>query len=151
METASKMAWFGLPARTSLSRLLRTLGGDGYLLGPSVSSRYEYLFVETQDGRLAKGGSRLSVRRTGGAPPGTSRVPTGRGRLLFRATPPFKASLSMHRHQAQRSAEASVRLSQVGLEGRRSARGRYWPLDAPRQIGLSRSAVSEGARVRSNH
>jgi len=65
MEAATKVVWFGLPARTSLSQLLRALDRAGYLAGPSVSSRYECVFVEAQDGRLAKAGCRLAVRRAG--------------------------------------------------------------------------------------
>ncbi|HWT78771.1 MAG TPA: CHAD domain-containing protein, partial [Candidatus Methylomirabilis sp.] len=65
MEAATNVGWFGLPARTSLSRLLRALDRAGYLAGPFASLRYECVFVEAQDGRLAKAGCRLAVQRAG--------------------------------------------------------------------------------------
>ena len=91
METASNVGWFGLPAGTSLSRLLRTLSGAGYLAGLSASSRYECLFVETQDGRLAKGGCRLSVRRTGGSAAWHLSGPDGESEGLFEGDASFRS------------------------------------------------------------
>ena len=94
METASNIGWFDLPADTSLARLLRTLSGAGYLAGPPAHTRYECLFVETQDGRLAKGGSRLALRRTGrqatwqfSGPDGESAAPV-QGEPAFRSLSP---------------------------------------------------------------
>lgn len=63
MDTGSVVGWFGLPGGNSPSVLLRRLRRAGYLADPPALSRYECLFVETQDGRLAKGGYRLSVRQ----------------------------------------------------------------------------------------
>jgi CHAD domain-containing protein len=61
--TAGAPGRFGLPAGLSPTRLLRALGRAGYLAGPPVIRRFECLFLETQDGRLARGGYRLSLRR----------------------------------------------------------------------------------------
>lgn len=90
MDTASNVGWFGLPAGRSPSRLLRILRHAGYFADPPAVSRYECLFVETQDGRLAKGGYRLSIRRTGGSvawhlsgPQGESEAPFD-GEVAFR-------------------------------------------------------------------
>jgi CHAD domain-containing protein len=66
MDIGSVVGWFSLPAGNSPSVLLRTLRRAAYLADPPAISRYECLFVETQDGRLRKGGCRLSVRQAGG-------------------------------------------------------------------------------------
>ena len=90
MDPASNVGWFGLPAGTSPSRLLQTLRRAGYLAGPLAISRYECLFVETQDGRLAKGRCRLSVRRTGGSAAWHLSGPDGE------SEGPFEGELSFH-------------------------------------------------------
>jgi hypothetical protein len=56
----------GLRAGSSSSRLLQSRRHAGYLADAPAASRYECVFVETQDGRLAKGGPCLSIRRIGG-------------------------------------------------------------------------------------
>jgi CHAD domain-containing protein len=61
--TAGSAGRFGLPAGVSPTRLLRALRQAGYLAGPPEILRFECLFLETQDGRLAKAGYRLSLRR----------------------------------------------------------------------------------------
>lgn len=65
MGSGSAVGWFGLPTGSSPSRLLRILRRAGYLADPSAISRYECLYLETQDGRLAAGGCRLSLRLAG--------------------------------------------------------------------------------------
>ena len=99
MNPASNVGWFGLPAGISWSRLLQTLRRAGYLAGPPAISRYECLFVETQDGRLAKGGCRLSVRRTGASaawhlsgPDGESEGPF-QGEVSFQSLSPDAAGV----------------------------------------------------------
>jgi CHAD domain-containing protein len=66
MGTEGVIGWFSLPTGTSPSRLLRVLRHAGYLADPPATSRYKCLFVETQDGRLARGGYRLSIGQTRG-------------------------------------------------------------------------------------
>jgi CHAD domain-containing protein len=65
MDTENAVARFGLSAGHSLVRILRTLARAGYHRETPVPSRYECIFLETQDGRLAKEGCRLALRRTG--------------------------------------------------------------------------------------
>ena len=65
MDSGHVVSWFDLPAGRSPSALLRSLRRAGYSGGPPAVFREECLFLETQDGRLAKGGCRLSIRRTG--------------------------------------------------------------------------------------
>ena len=79
--------------------LLRTLRRAGYLADPPVISRHECLFVETQDGRLAQGGYRLSVRQAGGGafwhlsgPEGESEEPFD-GDVFFRSLSPDAAGV----------------------------------------------------------
>ena len=67
MGSESVVGWFGLPAGSAPARLLRVLRRAGYLADPPAISRYTCLFVETQDGRLARGGCRLSFRGTEGS------------------------------------------------------------------------------------
>jgi len=62
MEPGSVVGWFGLSVGHSPSVLLRRLARAGYVAGPRLLSRSESLFLETQDGRLAKQGFRLSLR-----------------------------------------------------------------------------------------
>jgi CHAD domain-containing protein len=99
MDTGSVVGWFGLPAGNSPSVLLRTLRRAGYLADPPAISRYECLFVETQDGRLAKGGCRLSVRQAEGralwhlsGPEGESQEPFD-GDVSFRSLSPDAAGV----------------------------------------------------------
>ncbi len=94
MDTGSAVGWFDLPAGKSLSGLVRSLGRAGYLADSPVISRYECFFVETQDGRLAKRGWRLSIRRAGrrmawhlSGPDGQSEEPFD-GDLSFRSPSP---------------------------------------------------------------
>jgi len=65
MDTENAVARFGLSAGHSLVRILHSLARAGYHWDPPVPSRYECVFLEAQDGRLAKEGCRLAVRRTG--------------------------------------------------------------------------------------
>ena len=62
METGRLVGRFDLPARYTPTKLLQRLRRAGYLAGPRLLTRYECLFLETQDGRLAKQGFRLSLR-----------------------------------------------------------------------------------------
>ena len=64
MNSGHVVSWFDLPAGRSPSALLRPLRRAGYTAGSPVVRREECLFLETQDGRLATGGYRLSIRRT---------------------------------------------------------------------------------------
>ena len=64
MNSGHVVSWFDLPAGRSPSALLRPLRRAGYTAGSPVVWREECLFLETQDGRLATGGYRLSIRRT---------------------------------------------------------------------------------------
>lgn len=99
METGSIVAWFGLPAGTSPSRLLRTLLRAGYAAEPPTASRYECLYLETQDGRLARQGYRLSIRRGRqgvvwqfSGPGGESEAPF-EGDISFRSLSPDSAGI----------------------------------------------------------
>jgi CHAD domain-containing protein len=99
METGSDVGWFGLPTGSSPSRLLRALHRAGYLADPPTVSRYECLFVETQDGRLARQGYRLSIRhgRNGtvwhlSGPEGEKEEPF-EGDLAFRSLSPDAAGI----------------------------------------------------------
>ena len=100
MEAGSIVGWFGFPAGSSPSRLLQALRRAGYLADPPTVSRYECLFVETQDGRLAKQGYRLSIRqgRNGtvwnlSGPEGENEGPF-EGDLSFRSLSPDAAGIS---------------------------------------------------------
>jgi len=99
METGTVIGWFGLPAGSSPSRLLRTLLRAGYLADPPTVSRYECLFLETQDGRLAKQGYRLSIRQARhgarwnlSGPGGDSEEPF-EGGIAFRSLSPEVAGI----------------------------------------------------------
>jgi CHAD domain-containing protein len=94
MDTGSAVGWFDLPAGKSSSGLVRILGRAGYLADPPAISRYECVCVETQDGRLAKRGWRLSIRRAGhgmtwhlSGPEGQSEEPFD-GDVSFRSLSP---------------------------------------------------------------
>ena len=65
MDSGHVVSWFDLPAGRSPSALVRSLRRAGYGAGPPTVFREDCLFLETQDGRLAKGGYRLSILRTG--------------------------------------------------------------------------------------
>jgi len=65
MDRDHVVGWFLLPPGIALAGLARPLRRAGYLADRCAISRYECLFVETQDGRLAKEGYRLSVRTSG--------------------------------------------------------------------------------------
>ena len=65
MDTGSVVGWFGLPAGTTPSRLVRALRRAGYLAVLPVISRYECVFLDTQDGRLGRRDCRLSIRQGG--------------------------------------------------------------------------------------
>ena len=65
MDTGSVVGWFGLAAGTTPARLLRALRRAGYLAVLPVISRYECVFLDTQDGRLGKRDCRLSIRQGG--------------------------------------------------------------------------------------
>ncbi|HSB67951.1 MAG TPA: CHAD domain-containing protein [Candidatus Methylomirabilis sp.] len=65
MGTGDVVAWFGLPVRRSPAGILQALRLAGYLADPPVTFRHQCLFMETQDGRLAKGGYRLCLRQAG--------------------------------------------------------------------------------------
>ena len=61
METGRLVWWIDLPARYTPTKLLQRLRRAGCLAGPRLLTRYECVFLDTQDGRLAKQGVRLSV------------------------------------------------------------------------------------------
>ncbi len=84
----SVVGWFGLPARTAPAKVLGALRRAGYLADPPAFSRYTCLFLETQDGRLAKAEYRLSVRRSGG------RATWHLSSLVAEAEAPFEGDLS---------------------------------------------------------
>jgi CHAD domain-containing protein len=93
MQNESVVGRFQLPTRLALSGVARRLSRAGYLAGSPSHSRYRCVFVETQDGRLAKEGYRLSVRTTGSAsvwhlagPEADSETPYG-GDTAFRSLP----------------------------------------------------------------
>lgn len=67
MDPTPTLARFGLSPRHSLARILRALVPAGYVHEAPVTSRYECVFLDTQDGRLTKASSRVSVRRSDGA------------------------------------------------------------------------------------
>src|SRR5512142_2642971 len=99
MGTGNVVGWFSLPAGSTPAGLLRALRRAGYLADPPSVSRYACLFVETQDGRLARAGYRLSVRQARGSavwhlsgPEGESEVPF-EGEVSFRSLPPDAAGI----------------------------------------------------------
>ncbi len=65
MDTGTVVGWFGLSSANTASKVLRALRRAGYRTDFPSSARYECLFVDTQDGRLAKSGCRLSIRWMG--------------------------------------------------------------------------------------
>jgi len=91
MEPGSVVGWFGLPAGYSPAVLLRRLARAGYIAGPRLLSRSECLFLETQDGRLAKQGFRFSLRGMRNAQAWSLSGPDGEsagpfeGKLVFRS------------------------------------------------------------------
>ena len=95
METdsgaGSDVGRFRLPPGTALSGLTRTLRRAGYVDGPCVVSRHECLFVETQDGRLATEGYRLSVRTAGRAPVWRLAGPEGESEAPFAGERAFRS------------------------------------------------------------
>jgi CHAD domain-containing protein len=91
MDTRSVVGRFRLPPGMALSGLARTLRRAGYLAGPRAISRYECLFVEAQDGRLAKEGYRLSVRTTGRVPLWHLAGPDGESEVPFEGESAFRS------------------------------------------------------------
>lgn len=65
METGRLVARFDLPAQYTPTKLLQRLRRAGFVTGPRLLARCECLFVDTQDGRLAKQSIRLSFRAAG--------------------------------------------------------------------------------------
>jgi CHAD domain-containing protein len=99
MDTGSVVGWFHLPPGIALTSLARPLRRAGYLADRCAISRYECLFLETQDGRLAKEGYRLSVRRSGqqttwhlAGPDGESAAPF-ESKSAFRSLAPDAAGI----------------------------------------------------------
>lgn len=69
MDTGRLVGRFDLPPRCTPTTLLQRLRRAGYVAGPRLFARCERLFLDTQDGRLAAQGFRLSlcVTRRGAA------------------------------------------------------------------------------------
>jgi len=91
MDTGSVVGRFHLPPGHTLSSLAQRLGRAGYLAGQHAIARHECLFVETQDGRLAKGSCRLSVRVTRRAPVWHLAGPDGESEAPFRGEAAFRS------------------------------------------------------------
>ncbi|HTU01120.1 MAG TPA: CHAD domain-containing protein, partial [Candidatus Sulfotelmatobacter sp.] len=91
MDTGTLMASFGLPVGASPARLLRSLRGAGYVPGPLAPSRSEQLFLDTQDGRLFKGGCRLALARAGQVLTWHLSSPEGILQTAFTGDPGFRA------------------------------------------------------------
>src|SRR5512139_176225 len=68
MQNESVIGWFQFPPRIALAGVGRSLRRAGYLVGPFAVSRHQCVFADTQDGRLARAGYRLSVRTAGRTP-----------------------------------------------------------------------------------
>ena len=91
MDTGSVVGWFHLPPGIALTSLARPLRRAGYLADRCAISRYECLFLETQDGRLAKEGYRLSVRRSGQQPAWHLAGPDGESAAPFERKSAFRS------------------------------------------------------------
>jgi CHAD domain-containing protein len=91
MDSGHVVSWFDLPAGRSPSALLRSLRRVGYGAGPPTVFREECLFLETQDGRLARGGCRLSIRRTGQSAAWHLSGPEGERQDPFEGAFPFRS------------------------------------------------------------
>jgi CHAD domain-containing protein len=90
-STGSAGGRFELPPGKTLTGVVRTLRGAGYLPGSATTSRYACLFVDTQDGRLMKGGCRLSVRIVAGLPVWHLAGPDGEAESPFEGTRVFRS------------------------------------------------------------
>ncbi len=167
--TGSAGGRFELPPGRTLSGVARMLRGAGYLPGSCATSRYECVFVDTQDGRLIKEGYRLSVRIVGRLPVWRLAGPDGdaefpfEGARIFRSLapdtpgiPPLARALAGNRLLLP-LVRLRVFVQEISLEGPSAARFQLraerflaapprgtWP-KGPWRHGLLLAGLLEGA------